>query len=203
MLRSLIVQLCGRRPDSPEALQKLGGFRDTTHQPGPDKLEAALQATTEGFEKVFLVIDALDECPENNGERKILLKLIDSIQRWSSNNLHFLCTSRKEMDIERAFQSLLKNQNASTIDLHVHCKEVDRDIEIFITQTISSPTFASWSNVPTLKNLRTKIQTELTEKAGGMYVQSPFRFMQCLFHQVSIRCFTTRSTQEGQVTKGG
>jgi hypothetical protein len=176
MLRSLIVQLCGRRPDSPEALLKLRRFRDTTHQPGLDELEATLRATTEGFKKVFLVIDALDECPEKDSEREILLKLIARIRRWSSSSLHFLCTSRKENDIERALQPLVENQNALIINLQVHREEVDRDIGIFIDQIISLSIFASWSHI-----FKAKVRTMLTEKADGMYVQIAFQFIQCLF----------------------
>jgi hypothetical protein len=83
MLRSLIIQLCGRRPDSPKALLNLRRLRDINQHLDLKSLEATLQDTTKGFEKVFLVIDALDECPENNSEREIPLKLINRIQQWS------------------------------------------------------------------------------------------------------------------------
>jgi hypothetical protein len=140
MLRSLIVQLSGRRPDSPKVLLDLRRLRDINQHPDLKSLEATLQATTEGFEKVFLVIDALDECPENNSEREILLKLIDRIQGWSSSSLHFLCTSRKENDIERAFQPLLQNQNASTIDLKSIAGKLTGILEfLFSRQSLLQP----------------------------------------------------------------
>ena len=176
MLRSLIVQLCGRRPDSPKALLDLRRLRDINQYPDLKTLETTFKATTGGFENLFLVIDALDECSQNDSEREILLKLIVSIQQWHLSSLHILCTSRKENDIERALQLLVENQNASTIDLQVHRKEVDRDIGIFIDQTISSSTFASWSHI-----FKTKVRTMLTERADGMYVQIDFQFIQCLF----------------------
>jgi hypothetical protein len=63
MLRSLIVQLCGRRPDTPKLLLDLRCFRDVNHQPDLESLETTLLASIQDFKTIYLVVDALDECP--------------------------------------------------------------------------------------------------------------------------------------------
>ena len=60
MLRSLIVQLCGRRTDTPQLLLDLRAFRDMNHQPDLDDLQVTLQACVKDFKDVYLIIDAND-----------------------------------------------------------------------------------------------------------------------------------------------
>jgi hypothetical protein len=72
MIRSLIVQLCGRRSDTPKPLLDLRRFRDVNHQPDPKNLETTLRACVQDFQNVYLIIDALDECPVAGDEREAL-----------------------------------------------------------------------------------------------------------------------------------
>lgn len=102
-----------------------------------ESLEKALVATIPGFRNVYLVLDAIDECPQDASEREILLGLIRRIQEWSLDNLHVLLTSRKEQGIDDALQPLFKIPTFNRIDLERRREEVDRDIGAFIDQAIS------------------------------------------------------------------
>src|SRR5277367_6572381 len=73
MLGSLIKQLCCRRPNTPQPLRDLGLYKEQGQRPDMKTLVNTLAATICGFSDVFLVIDALDECPFESGERKKLL----------------------------------------------------------------------------------------------------------------------------------
>ena len=59
-----------------------------------------LQSEVRGFSKIFIVIDALDECPESNGTRMSFLMEIRKLQP----NIHLLVTSRYIPSIEREFE---------------------------------------------------------------------------------------------------
>jgi hypothetical protein len=78
MLCSIIKQLCCQRPDTPEPLKALGAFMDKGHRPDSETLERALDAAVRRFSAVYLIVDALDECPEDDYKRG---HLMDSLSR--------------------------------------------------------------------------------------------------------------------------
>lgn len=132
MLRSLIVQLSGRRPDTPKPVQDLGHFRVVNQMLDMESLEKALLATIPDFQNVYLVLDAIDECPQDASERELLLELIIRTQGWGLDNLHVLLTSRKKQDIDDALKRLSMIPTFSRIDLERRREEVDKDIGAFI-----------------------------------------------------------------------
>lgn len=164
MLRSLIVQLCGRRPDTPKPLLDLHRFRDINHQPDLESLEAALGACAQDFNNVYLVVDALDECPFANDEREMLLNVLGRIVGSALSNLHVFCTSRPEPDIKAKLAPLFSRPRTKIIDLLKRREEVDQDIITYIDQKIEqSSKFRSWP----LK-IKEEVKVTLTEKADGM-----------------------------------
>jgi len=171
MLRSLIVQLCGGRPDTPKPLLDLHLYRDKNLQPGLEKLEETLQASTQDFKNVYIVVDALDECPRANGERDKLLKHLENIHKWNLANLHVLYTSRPEPDIEAELAPLFSRPTTSIIDLQKRREEVNRDIGTYIDQKIASSDFRTWP--PETKK---EVKAALTDKADGMYGAIYYQF---------------------------
>jgi NACHT domain len=171
MLRSLIVQLCGGRPDTPKPLLDLHLYRDKNLEPGLEKLEETFQASTRDFKSVYLVVDALDECPRANDERDKLLKCLENVHKWTLTNLHVLYTSRPEPDIEAKLAPLFSGPATSIIDLQKRREEVDRDIGTFIDQKIASSDFRSWP--PKTKK---DVKAALTDKADGMYDAAYYQF---------------------------
>jgi hypothetical protein len=76
-LCSSIADTCSNRLDTPEALLK--AYKQSNHGqqlPSTESFLKMLHAVVEGFENVCLVIDALDECSRDNGERSKLLDIL-------------------------------------------------------------------------------------------------------------------------------
>lgn len=96
MLASLIKQLYASRPDTPQRVESLREYKKRGERPDTKTLEIALIAIVHGFTAVFIVIDALDECPTLNGEQKILLVSLSRIILMLPDNVHIFCTSRPE-----------------------------------------------------------------------------------------------------------
>jgi ankyrin repeat domain-containing protein 50 len=103
-LRSIIAQLYQQNNDTTEELQTaFSDSREGQHQPGHMTLLEMLKGLVKRFDSVFIVIDALDECPKADDEREKLLNTICVILSLECDSLHMLCTSRKETDIEKVF----------------------------------------------------------------------------------------------------
>jgi len=82
----------------------------------------ALQAEIRRYSKVFIVADALDECPEDNGTRGDLLTELRSLV--AAVNLLF--TSRYLTSIERDFQGTKR------LDIRANDDDIRRYIEVRI-----------------------------------------------------------------------
>ena len=106
MYRSLIRQLLSCRPDTPETIKALRRYQESGQDPDIARLEDTLAATIRGFLNVYIIIDALDECPAGSDQRGNLLRSLSRLLEKSSQNLHMLWTSRSELDIEIAFHGL-------------------------------------------------------------------------------------------------
>jgi hypothetical protein len=166
MARSLTVQLSARRPDTPDALQSLRQFYDRNAQPPDDDLLDAIKATTKGFSKVYLIVDALDECPEEDNQRAYLLSMLKKIHSWTQANLHILLTSRMVTNIALQLKPLFKTTVPGTgvIDVDDHQSDVDGDITVFIDNKLKT------GDYPLLnEGIQVEIKNTLVKKANGMY----------------------------------
>src|ERR1700710_3124110 len=100
MICSFIKQLsCHGQNDSPE-LEALKKYQERGHRLELRTLETVLLATIRQYPAVYLVVDALDECPSDNDQRRILMESLGRVYLASPKGLMLLCTSRKESDIE-------------------------------------------------------------------------------------------------------
>jgi hypothetical protein len=163
MLCSLIRQLCSRRPDTPQSLKDLAQYKDRGHRPDLEALQSILLATIHGFSSVYIIIDALDECPFENRERKLLLEIICKIHKNESKNLHIFCTSRKEVDIDAGLKPVMCLQTGMAIDLSTYKAAIDHDIGLHIDNTLASSDFDSWPD-----HIKTEARETLIAKADGM-----------------------------------
>jgi chromatin segregation and condensation protein Rec8/ScpA/Scc1 (kleisin family) len=80
----LIKQLCGGEIELPTEVQSFQAqYKDVNQQPAIEKLSLTLFAAAESLgKKIYIIIDALDEFPEDKGERKRqeLLGQIEELQ---------------------------------------------------------------------------------------------------------------------------
>jgi ankyrin repeat domain-containing protein 50 len=175
LLSSLIRQLCGHRPDTPQPLLDLNKYRDRNQRPDLETLKKTFQATAADFQRVYVVIDALDECPNVDTERERLLDCLVSINGWGLPNLHMAFTSRNESDIQFKISPLLSPKSVAhtvlppnstlgvEIDLQEYHNAVNRDICSFIDQKLASSGFKTWKDA-----LKSDAKKVLLEKADGM-----------------------------------
>ena len=100
---------------------------DGNQRPTTQNLLAVLSRILGEFEVIFLIADAVDECPKSNNERGDLLKVFKELLGWSKSSLHVLITSRREPDIESALVPMLKSPAIS-----IQSAQVDTDIKIYV-----------------------------------------------------------------------
>jgi hypothetical protein len=163
MLCSLIKQICCRRPDTPQSIQALVEYKEKGQRPDRRTLENTLVSTIRGFSRIYVVLDALDECPFENGEWKKLLESVCRIHNQASENLHLLCTSRRETDITAVLEPMLSSHLNMDIDLSAHKEAIDHDIGLHIDNTFGVEPFKSWPG-----EIKSEARATLIEKADGM-----------------------------------
>ncbi|KAJ4857382.1 ankyrin repeats (many copies) domain-containing protein [Trichoderma breve] len=173
MLASLIKQICCCRPNMPDSITKLRKHKDQDMRPPTDELQEVFIATLRGFSKVHIIIDALDECPELGGRREDLMKTLRYILNAAPDNLHVICTSRKESDIYAELETHLSEPTRIEFDLssYVYKEAIKRDIGQYIDSTLADVNYKSWSDV-----IKKKVKEILIERSDGM-----FQYVRCQF----------------------
>jgi len=163
-LSSLISQLCIGSEEIPAQLEMLYEKCGNGRYPPPVRdLISVINAfaTLEKIDDIYIVLDALDECPKTGPEdqRAELLGALAVIQHIPHSNIHLLVTSRQEIDIERSILPHLTVPSLSIQDAGVTA-----DIRKYIkSQLISDPKLNSWS-----EDVKYNIEHALTEGASGM-----------------------------------
>lgn len=161
LLRSLLVQLAPCSENGLEILDALlsscnGGISEPNMQTLLENLYQCISIVGE----VFIIVDALDECPSREG----LLRSVKQIMETKRDNLHMLVTSRPERDIESSFDHWLDQDQR----LNIQSDVVDADIRTHIAGCLERDSgLIKWANNSTA---RTLIEDTLMEKAAGMYV---------------------------------
>jgi len=158
-MSSIVAQLCGKVSDLPEYVKqvyKRCNFGKLQGSVGD--LEEMLFKLVNKLEQVFIIIDALDECPKN-AEREQLLAAICSMKSKSLPNLHVLVTSRREPDIEEVLLPLLTSPA-----IPLQGSRVDMDIKIHISRQLETDTrLKKWA-----EEIKKEIEDTLMNGANGM-----------------------------------
>jgi hypothetical protein len=128
LLRSLVEQLCRTEP----AFSMLRQAYNSPEQRAlvPEELAKILSASIRMHERVFLVMDALDECPEDHEKRQRVLERVERIIQ-SAPNVKIFATSRNLVDICMTLESL----NFEL--LHIATSFVDADIRKYVSSQLS------------------------------------------------------------------
>ncbi|KAJ3572718.1 hypothetical protein NPX13_g4955 [Xylaria arbuscula] len=174
MLSSLIGQLYASRPDTPQVIKDLDTYKEKRQSPDMETLENALIDIANGFSSVSLIIDALDECPSINEERRNLLESLRRIVAKMPDNLHIFLTSRPESEIRTEMDdTFAKRQDSFSCAMNLTSgpEGVNRDIGLYIDSTLASGTFKLWP-----PNLKAKAKDILVKRADGMFQYAVCQF---------------------------
>jgi len=165
LLSSLLVQLCHQSDSYFDILCKLySEHANGTRHPSDHVLAGCLKDLLKlpGHAPVYLIVDALDECPNTSSipsPREEVLNLIEELIKSEIPNLRICVTSRPETDIKDFLDPLVRH----AVSLHNESGQKG-DIEEYIKSVINTnPKNKRWKAAD--KQLVIDV---LTEKADGM-----------------------------------
>jgi len=186
LLSSLLVQLSDQSDFFRDDLLALYSTHNQgSEQPTKDSLAECLKHMFMiiKYEPIYLIMDALDECPSDLGvpsSREKVLELVKELVELRRPNLRLCITSRPEFDICATLQPLATQQ----VSLHDESGQ-QQDIIDYVTSVVhSDKKMMKWRDDD--KNM---VIDELTEKADGM-----FRWVFCQL-EVLRHCFPTNLRQ--------
>jgi hypothetical protein len=111
---------------------------------------------------IYLIIDALDECPNTTGmpsPRDKFLAVVEKLAELNHPNLHLCFTSRPEIDIRTSIEPLTSNW----ISLHDQSGQKKDIIEFVRSVVHSDKNMRRWRD----EDKKVVIET-LSERADGM-----------------------------------
>jgi hypothetical protein len=165
LLSSILIQLCDQSNNYFGILSALftdhsRGSRQASEHVLMECLKSMLKLPGQG--SLYLVIDALDECPNSSGyptQREQVLNIMQELIDLQLPQVHFCITSRPEIDI----RDILEPLAVYNVPLHKQAGQ-NRDIVDYINHFVrSDPKVRRWRE----EDKQLVIET-LTKKAGGM-----------------------------------
>jgi hypothetical protein len=165
LLSSLVIQLSARSDPYCDMLSRLYLKHDNGEQkPSEDNLIECVKEmiTLPNQPPVYIIIDALDECPSTSGmpsPREQALDFLKDLVELSLQNFHLCVTSRPEIDIRNILEPLTSRR----VSLHDQTGQ-KKDIIDYVTSVVHLDSkMRRWRD----EDQRLVIKT-LSEKADGM-----------------------------------
>jgi hypothetical protein len=157
LIRSLITQLSKQCSSVPVGLVTLySNCLNGQNQPSTTSLTRVLRdiLTSSFFRHAYIVLDALDECSEQDD----LLSFLGDVTDWELDSLHILATSRQD----RTTIEYLECRISGAID--IQSAVIDTDIQIHIQERLRTDlSLKKWPS-----GVQDEIETSLMESAHGM-----------------------------------
>ncbi|KAL6803985.1 ankyrin repeat-containing domain protein [Trichoderma sp. SZMC 28012] len=155
LVANLLKQLTQRRDMIPDCIQELyAECKKNPKRPSLSELSEAMRSICLLYSKVFIVIDALDECQTADGCRKYLLSTLFKLQE--ETNANFFATSRNIPEILEAFKQ--------SSFLEISAK--DEDVQKYLARNMGRlPSFVLRS-----LELQKEINTIISEISSGMFL---------------------------------
>jgi hypothetical protein len=152
-LAALLKQLVQSQSALDEQISSLHE-RHTSHgtRPSLQEISTALKLVLKSFSAVYIVVDALDECPNKDGTRNQLLTILRNLQREA--DLRLMVTSRFIPDIEIKFKS--------TPTLEIRASSAD------IKQFIGGQMYRLPNCIQRDAQLQTTVENKIAEAVDGM-----------------------------------
>lgn len=155
LVTSLLKQLVQELPSVPESVKSLyDQHKDKRTRPSLEEILKTLHSVTAKYSRVYIIIDALDECQVLERCRSRFLSSIFNLQ--TKTGVKLFATSRPILNIEKEFKGCL------SLDILASDTDIRRYLDGHISQL---PTFVSKK-----PNLQAEIKTEIVKAVEGMYV---------------------------------
>ena len=144
--------------------------RDGQDQPSEDALTQCLKdmLNLPGQLPVYIILDALDECPNTSGSpspREKVLDLVQDLVKSQHHNLYLCTTSRPEQDIRDILDPLTSTSHRVSLHEEVGQRE---DILRYVRSFVyTNKEMRRWREEDKEHVIHT-----LAKRAGGMYVTS-------------------------------
>jgi hypothetical protein len=152
LLVNLLKQLAEGKSPLPESIQALHDqYKSKKHQPSIDDITTALQLVVAEYSRVFILVDALDECRAQGDCRDTLLSRIFGLQKHGVN---FFATSRDMSQITKKFQQ------SPSLDIRANEQDLRRYVESRISDL---PSFVRGD-----PDLQEKVKAEIVKVVDGV-----------------------------------
>jgi hypothetical protein len=151
MLANLLKQLSSCQPSLPQCIKDIYK-QHNIRRPSLEELLNALHSVAATFSRVFIIVDALDECQASDGCRSRFLSEVFTLQENFKANI--FATSRFILQITERFKG------HPTLEI----RACDEDVHKYVEGRISG------SGRKFLKTFRDEIIAEITNAVDGMYV---------------------------------
>jgi hypothetical protein len=159
LLTSLLKQLAESQPSLPVAVKELYDRHKTKRtRPSLDEISRSLQVVTILHSRVFLIVDALDECQASARCRQRFLLELFGLQANHGVNLYI--TSRFIPEITTQFRADI------TLEIRASKEDIGRYLET--NMRYLSP-FDDWN-----RRLQDEIKVEIVDAVDGMYVAKDY-----------------------------
>ena len=164
-IRSLVIQMHKCNEETEEVAQSLywahGNGQDP---PSSESLHNSFIDMIRAKGEVYLVLDALDECPRQAPirQREKVLQWVQELCQAAIDQLHILVTSRLEPDIRNALRRCI----SQSVWISLDSATVSEDINLYIQNRIQSDDgLAQWRD---RMAIRKEIESTLSQRANGM-----------------------------------
>ncbi|KGO76098.1 hypothetical protein PITC_006410 [Penicillium italicum] len=154
LLASILKQLAQSQSSLPQSVKSLYKHHETRRtRPSLDELSICIQSMTATYTRVFLVIDALDECQKSDDCRYVFLSRLFDLQR--KGHFKILATSRHIPEISERFIG-------DRVEVRAHASDVKKYLDGRILRAGSE----------LLVMHKEEIIKRITESVDGMFVGS-------------------------------
>ncbi|KAM0130917.1 hypothetical protein ACHAP3_007144 [Botrytis cinerea] len=161
LLLSLLKQLSRYQSSLPGAVKDMFDLHSPRqYRPSKKEISSALKSVTDLYSRVFIVIDALDECQMADGCRMDFLSEVFHLQETCQ--LSLFATSRHIPDIEEMFDNSMR----------LEIRASDTDVEIYLDGRMSQlPEYVRNS-----KDLQNEIKSKIIKAIDGMFLLARLNF---------------------------
>jgi hypothetical protein len=155
LFASLLKQLTQGRSSLPNSVDSLySSYKDKRTRPSIDEILATLQSVANMYSRIFIIVDALDECQVSDGSRTRFLLGLSKLQ--TNSRASIFATSRFILEDNEVFKESMR------LEIRASKQDVQRYLDANMWRLPKSVS----------SELQDEIKTEIIEAVDGMYVIS-------------------------------